>query len=140
MAQQLLSDLYQIWSTDLQQSNSGDIMPVTGTDRGKQRILRRLLTNPADPKVPNDPGEYIFDPTYGAGLRKYIGKNQDKGTLDRLQGIVQGQILQEAVVASTPAPVISIQQLPDFSLWVWIQYTDAATGVPVVLSFNVGND
>ena len=131
MAQQLLADLYQIWSTDLRPSNTGDALTVTGTDRGQQRILRRLLTNP---------GDYIFQPDYGAGLPQYVGQNQSHDTLDKIKGTVTGQVLQEAVVAPSPAPVVTITQLPDFSLWVWIQYTDAPTGSPVVLSFNVGND
>lgn len=131
MAQQLLSDLYHIWSTDLEASNSGDLQPVTGTERGQQRVLRRLMTNP---------GDYIFDPTYGVGLPRYVGENQSKDTLDRIAGTAAGQMLQEAVVARSPAPVVQIQQLVDFSLWVFIQYTDAPTGTPVVLSFNVEND
>jgi hypothetical protein len=131
MAQQLLSDLYQIWSTDLEASNSGDLQAVTGTERGKQRILRRLMTNP---------GDYIFDPSYGLGLPQYVGQPQSKDMLDKINGIASSQILQEAVVAPSPPPVVSITQLPDFSLWVWIQYVDAPTGTPIVLSFNVEND
>jgi hypothetical protein len=131
MAQQLLCDLYQIWATDLGPSNSGDVQTVTGTQRGQQRVLRRLLTNP---------GDYIFQPDYGAGLPQYVGQNQSKDTLDKIAGTCQGQILQEEVVAPAPPPVVKLTQLPDLSLYVWIQYADSTTGIPVVLSFNVEND
>jgi hypothetical protein len=130
MGQHLLSDLWQVWSTDLQVGNSGDAAPVTGTERGKQRVLRRLLTNP---------GDYIFQPDYGAGLPRFVGGNQGKATLDEIEGLVRSQILMEAVVAADPAPEVSIQRLPDFSLWVWIAYTDAPSATPVVLDFTVGN-
>jgi phage baseplate assembly protein W len=131
MGQQLLSDLWQIWSTDLQASNTGDLQTATGTDRGQQRIIRRLMTNP---------GDYIEDPTYGAGLPQYVGAPQSKDTLDKIAGTCTAQILVEAVVAPTPAPVVTLQQQPDFSLWVSVQYTDAETGEPQTLSFNAAND
>jgi phage baseplate assembly protein W len=131
MGVQLLCDLDQTWSTDLSASNNGDVATVVGALRGQQRILRRLMTNP---------GDYIFQPDYGAGVPQYVGQNQSKATLDLISGTITGQILMEAVVAADPAPVVTLQQMPDFSLDVNIQYTDAPTGNPVVLSFNVGND
>jgi hypothetical protein len=87
-----------------------------------------------------NPGDYIFQPDYGAGLPQYVGQNQSKDTLDQIAGTCKGQMLLEACVAESPAPRVSIQQLPDFSLWVYIQYVDVPTGTPVVLSFNVEND
>jgi len=131
MAQQLLSDIWQIWSTDLTASNSGDLKTATGTDRGQQRIIRRFMTNP---------GDYLEDPTYGAGLPQYVGALQSQDVLDKVSGTCTAQVLMEAVVAPTPAPVVTLQQLPDFSLWVSVQYTDAETGAPQTLSFNASSD
>ncbi len=46
-------DLYHYVGTDLSVSPSGDLLSVTGTERRKQKILRRLITNP---------GELVFSP------------------------------------------------------------------------------
>lgn len=51
-------DLFHYVGTDLSVSPSGDLLSVTGTERRKQKILRRLITNP---------GELVFHPEYGAG-------------------------------------------------------------------------
>lgn len=123
-----LSDLYAYWGQDLTASNTGDLLTVTGTERGKQRVLRRLLTNPSD---------YVFE-NYGAGLPQFIGEPVD---VPKLTALVQSQIALEPVVAPTPAPVVTIAQLASdqngFS--VGVAYTDSDTGEPVVLSFEVSN-
>jgi hypothetical protein len=131
MSQELLNDLYSVWGTDLSAGNSGDLMSVSGTERGKQRLLRRYMTNP---------GDYIFEPGYGAGLGRYVGEVQSKAELDEIYGLIMSQTLMESVVAPSPAPVITLAQLQDLSLWCSVQYTDAAEQVPVTLSFTVGND
>lgn len=122
-----LTDLYHYWGADLQPGNTGDLMPVSGTIRGQQRILRRLLTNP---------GDYIAQPNYGAGLPQYVGQPMD---VAKITALIRSQILLEDAVAPTPAPQITVQQTaPDLTgLAVRIAYNDAATNSPVVLSFNV---
>jgi phage baseplate assembly protein W len=122
-----MNDLYHYWGSDLQRGNTGDLMPVSSTERGQQRIIRRLLTNP---------GDYIFQPDYGAGLPAYIGQTVDMG---KILSLIRSQISLEDCVAQTPAPEITIKQLPTelSGFTVTIAYNDAVTNTPQILSFNV---
>lgn len=123
-----LADLYHYIGGDLQASATGDLQTATDTIRGQQRVLRRLLTNP---------GDYIFHTDYGAGLPAYVGRVAD---VAKITALVRGQILLEDAVAKSPAPTISVKPIasPDGGGFaVTIQYTDAASGQPVTLSFSV---
>lgn len=119
-----LSDLNHTWGGDLTAAANGDLLSAQTTMRGQQRVLRRLMTNP---------GDDMFNPTYGAGLARFVGSTAQPAQIGAL---IRGQMLQEAAVAPSPAPAITVQALPD-GLAVNLQYTDAPTGQPVVLAFNV---
>lgn len=123
----MLSDLSQYVGSDLSSSNSGDVQTVTGVERGKQRILRRLITNP---------GDYIWDLTYGAGLPQWIGMPVD---VPKITATIQTSLTLEDVVAKTPIPQIAIAQLPSdlTEFTVTIDYVDAPSNTPVTLSFTV---
>ncbi len=123
----MISDLNHLWGGDLGSSPSGDIALSSGTQRGQQRVLRRLLTNP---------GDYVFQPSYGAGLPQYVGQLLDVGTVVAL---IRSQILLEDSVAKTPPPQINVRQTPTdlTGFAVTIGYTDALTKKATVLSFNV---
>ena len=123
-----LNDLSHYIGGDLSPSGTGDMQTVSGILRGQQRILRRLLTNP---------GDYIFQLDYGAGLPQYIGQLAD---IPKITALIRGQILLEDSVAKTPAPVVKVSAINGgvsggFS--VEILYTDASTGEQTSLNFNV---
>ncbi len=125
-----LSDLYHYFGTDLSPSNTGDLLTVTAITRGQQRVLRRLLTNP---------GDYIFQPEYGAGLARWIGATAD---LAAMRALIRAQMLLEPSVAATPEPDVSVLAVANQAgggFAVAISYTDAPSGEPVVLSFDVSN-
>ena len=124
-----LADLYQYIGSDVAASGTGDLQTVTGTVRGQQRVLRRLLTNP---------GDYIFHPEYGAGLPKYVGRVAD---IAKIKALVTGQMLLEDAVSRSPGPSVSVAPVPSADgggFAISIQYTDAASSQPVTLSFSVG--
>lgn len=124
-----LTDLDHYIGSDLSVSGTGDLQGATDTLRGQQRILRRLLTNP---------GEYIFHPDYGAGLPRYVGQIADTS---QIRALVRGQVLIEEAVARSPAPEIDVTAIPSAAgggFAIAIRYTDAASGQPVTLSFEVG--
>jgi hypothetical protein len=122
----LINDASQFWGGDLSASLSptGDILPATGTERGQQRILRRLLTNP---------GDYLFHPEYGAGLPAYVGSN---ASADEVRALIRGQMLLEDAVARVPAPQIAVSRITN-GISVQVSYNDAPSGQPVTLSFTV---
>ena len=59
-----MADIQHTFGNDLTLSATGDIAIVDGTQRGQERVLRRLLTNP---------GDYIWLLNYGAILRRMVG-------------------------------------------------------------------
>lgn len=129
-----LNDLNQGWGSDLSPSPSGDLSTSADDLRTQQRIIRRLMTCPADP-ANNLPPDYIWHPTYGAGLPRYIGSDASEG---EIAGVVRGQMLLEPAVAQKPAPTVTIQKITD-GLSLTLGYTDAVSGQPQVLSFSATN-
>lgn len=121
-----MNDLSHYYGSDIAVSPTGDLAPIDGTVRGQQRILRRLLTNP---------GDYLWHPTYGAGLPQYIGQPLDA---PKLQALIVGQMRMEDCVAQSPEPVITIGQIPA-GIAVDIQYRDASSNTTQLLSFSVSN-
>lgn len=119
-----LNDLYQYFGSDVATSSTGDLQPVADTERGQQRVLRRLLTNP---------GDYIFHPEYGAGLPAKVGDTAD---IPKIRALIRGQILLEDSVARTPEPQIIVKAIPG-GVACTIRYVDARSKAPAVLSFNV---
>jgi hypothetical protein len=124
-----LADLWHYFGGDLAVTSGGDFEPVTGTLRGQQRVLRRLLTNP---------GGYLFEPTYGAGLPSFVGQPLDPA---KITAVIRSQLSLEDAVATLPAPVITVTATPaDPSAFaVSIAYNDADSNTPVILSFNVSS-
>lgn len=119
-----MNDLYHYLGNDLVTSATGDLLPVDGTAKGQQRVLRRLLTNP---------GDYIFHPTYGAGLPKMIGDTLD---ISKITALIRSQIFLEAAVAKTPEPQIKVSAIPN-GVSCSIRYVDSVTKKQAALSFNV---
>ena len=119
-----MNDIDHFWGGDISASSGGGLMPVSGSQRGIERILRRLMTNP---------GDYPAHPEYGAGLPGKIGSTFDAPSAKEL---IRGQMLLEDAVAKTPEPTIDVQQISN-GLACNIQYVDAATNTTKTLSFNV---
>lgn len=129
------NDLYQNFSNDILGSPSGDLQRVEGITKGQQRVLRRLLTNPQETRPDGTvlPPDYIWHPTYGAGLGRFVGEPQ---RIPELQALIKSQMLLEDCVARIPAPVVTVQAIAD-GLLVDIKYTDADSKQPTSLNFSV---
>jgi hypothetical protein len=78
-------------------------------------------------------GEYIFHPTYGAGLPQRIGLIQDVSVIS---AIIRSQIFLEAAVARSPSPVITVSPILN-GVTVLIQYTDAFAQKAVTVTFPI---
>jgi hypothetical protein len=129
-----LNDLNQAWGSDLSASPSGDLSTASGDLRTQQRIIRRLMTCPADP-VNNLPPDYVWHPTYGAGLPRFIGSD---ASTDEIVAVVRGQMMLEAAVAQKPAPTVTAQLITN-GISLTLGYTDAISGNPQTLSFSATN-
>lgn len=119
-----MNDLDQYFGGDVSTSSTGDVQAVSGPEKCKQRILRRLLTNP---------GDYIFHPEYGAGLPEHVGSVVDA---PGIAALVRGQVLLEDAVARSPTPVVSVMEF-NGGIQVDIQYNDSTTQAAQFLSFSV---
>ncbi len=120
-----MSDANLFWGGDLSASLTGDLATVSAELLGQQRVLRRLLTNP---------GDYLWQPTYGAGLGLFIGKPCN---VLEIRSAIRSQIFQESVVARSPEPSIAVESADDGSIYVQINYVDSASGESQLLTFSV---
>ena len=116
------------WGGDLALTPAGDLVIADGTELGIERVIRRLFTPQRS---------YLWEPGYGCGLLAKIGSPTPARTI---LGLVRSQMFQEAAVAQNPAPQIDVREIPTGSgkQVVDITYQDAASGGPMLLSFDVG--
>jgi phage baseplate assembly protein W len=122
-------DLALQWGSDLTIGPTGDLALVSGSLLGQQRVLRRLMTNP---------GDYIWQLDYGAGLAQFIGRPSN---ISQIEAVIRSQIFKESAVARTPEPTITVQLGSSGgtgTVYVQILYVDAPSGQTQVLSFSIG--
>jgi phage baseplate assembly protein W len=119
-----MADVAHYFSADIQQSATGDLLAVDGLAESQQRVLRRLLTNP---------GDYIWQLDYGAGLPRFIGQPIDQAALTSL---IKTQMYLEPSVARSPEPVVQLTPIAN-GVSARIQYVEVESGQPTVLSFTV---
>ncbi len=121
-----MPDLSHQYGDDLAVGPGGDLAAVATTLLGRQRVLRRLLTNG---------GDYLWNASYGAGLAQFVGQPTNAA---RIRSVIRSQIFQESAVARSPEPVIEASADATGTVTVQIQYADSGTGASQVLSFTVG--
>jgi len=119
-----MPDLYSYWGQDLDVDTRGDLRSVDGTERGQQRIIRRLMTIL---------GEYVWHIDYGASVPQRIGDTLDKALIE---AVIREQISLEEAVAKDPEPTIIVAPILN-GVFVRILYTDSATGQQLELAFDV---
>ncbi len=105
-----------LFGSDLAIDSNGRLVLASGADYTRQKVIRRLLSNPLS---------YLWQSTYGGGLPAQIG-----GTVraDQMQGIVADQMALEPGVDQTQpitVDVISDQFGTDV---ISITYVDAQDG------------
>jgi phage baseplate assembly protein W len=123
-----VADLSHQWGSDLAIGATGDISTADGSSLGQQRVLRRLLTNP---------GDYIWQLDYGAGLARFVG--QPANTL-QIRAVIRSQIFKEAAVARLPEPLIDVQATPggaSGTVYVYVRYVDAENSQTQVLTLSI---
>jgi hypothetical protein len=132
------ADFWLEWNSDLIVTPSGSIQLATGWDRIRQRIIRRIITNPSR-QLPNGnfvPGDDVFSPDYGIGLGALVDGafNEDfESTIERK--VAQG-VLEDEDVSSTIPPSIQFQRPTPQTLWIIIGLT-LKTGQPGTISIKV---
>jgi len=120
-----MPDLEMTWSGDLAVSPTGDLAVAAEPALGTERVLRRLMTNP---------GDYIWNPDYGAGLAQFVGRPVEMASVE---AVIRAQMALEAAVAAIPEPVIGISSDLAGKLYVQIRYADSVTALASALSVSV---
>lgn len=120
-----MADLSHVMGNDLILTASGDLATVAGADATRQRVLRRLLTNP---------GDYIWQLTYGGGLARFV--SQAAPSL-RIAATIRRQMRLERGVGTLPAPTVAVSADALGTLTARVAYADqdgtpASLSVPVV--------
>jgi phage baseplate assembly protein W len=118
-----LSDFNTPWGGDLSLSATGGLELISGANLTSQRLIRRLMTNP---------GDYIFEPSYGAGLPSYVGRPIQAKTI---AGIAKAQAAMEATVESVTSVTVFAITVNSFGLT--IIYIPRSGGGPQILSYTV---
>lgn len=121
-----MSDLQHQFGSDLAVGPTGDLATVGGSTLGQQRVMRRLLTNP---------GDYIWQLGYGAGLAQFVGQPADA---TRIRAVIRSQIFREAAVARTPEPIADVVSDSAGTVSVQVSFADAVTTRTQLLSFTLG--
>ena len=124
---QIKYDISNNFGEDMVLSSTDDLLNVSDLELSKQRVLKRLLTNP---------GDYIWHTDYGAGLGRYVGDALSPDLFDEIKSLILSQIFLEDSVANNPEPQISMQTIQG-GLFVQINYVDNPSKQPIVLSFSV---
>jgi phage baseplate assembly protein W len=119
-----MPDLNHQYGSDIVAGPAGDLGTVDGSLLGQQRVLRRLLTNP---------GDYIWQLDYGAGLAQFIGQ---PARVAQIKAVIRSQIFRESAVARTPEPVVDVNFDGSGTLFVDLRYVDATNGQTQLLSFS----
>ena len=108
-----MTDCYHLYGNDLALSATGDLLLADGDDESKQRVLRRLLTNPTQYDTSGKvtaTGDYLWQPEYGAGLPTYIGAVLDE---QELGALIEAQMYLEDSVVQDPPPQVGLRTIPD---------------------------
>lgn len=118
-----MSALSHVVGGDLVLASNATIATVSDAEETKQKILRRLCTNP---------GGYIWHTDYGAGLPAMVGMAMDAGTI---QSVVQQQMTQESGVDQTQPVTVSVTSTPAGLFRCDISYTDSQTQTVQALTY-----
>ena len=97
-------------------------------DATRNNLINYLLTNP---------GERPFNPTFGAGIRKYIFEQINSATLDDISSKIEGDIINYF-----PSVKAQVQITPSYdfnTVFVNIDYFITNTGINDNLQINLNN-
>jgi len=120
-----MPDLALQFGGDLSVGPTGDLLLAAGPALTQQRVLLRLLTNP---------GDYIWQLGYGAGLGQFVGQ---PGAPAAITGVTRTQLMLESAVAQTPPPTIGTTVGDDGTVTLALTYADAPTGQTSLLTFSL---
>ncbi|EHH67017.1 tail protein [Gluconobacter morbifer] len=94
----------------------GRLELVSDVEQVRQGLLRRLLTIP---------GQYIWQPDYGAGLAAMVGQVVDTRTME---AVIQAQVMVDAGVDASQGVTVTVTAQDGGGCVCRVSYVDAASG------------
>lgn len=138
--QQGAVEVYLEYGGDFQLTSTGDLrLAIDGRDNGlatKQWLERLILTSPVLLDANGKPvarADDIVHPTWGGGLRQAVGQNITNALLSGIQSRIAKAIAANTRIATTPAPVITVTDLGNAFIEVYVSCTTTA-GQPLVIT------
>ncbi len=100
------------WNHDLILSQAGGLVLAYDWDAMRQRIFRRILTNPVfrDTDGTIVPPGYFYHPLYGLGLKYVVGQVMTRDNKEKLKQRVTQGILEDAETDPSFLPEVSISE------------------------------
>jgi len=110
-------------------SSDGDLLVADGDTEVRQRVTRRLLSNNRSTAADGSIlfCDLIFDPSYGVGLRRFVGAASNSPTAEAIKNSCKAGVIAEDTVSSNPPPQVVVQAFPG-ALAVQVTYTSAISG------------
>jgi hypothetical protein len=107
------------WGEDLQLTNNGSLVFVSGVEKVEQRIIRRFFTCPAETLADGTyvPADLIFDPNYGIGASRLVGEPIDDSLASVLQQKIMNAVLIDESVDSTQDPTVQLFAAQNGTVW-----------------------
>lgn len=101
------------WGGDLQIAPNGGLLTANGWDEIRQIAARAILTNPLTtlPSGGSIPPDYVYEPSFGAGLGLYVGQDMNQSAVTSLAASITAQITALPQVNADKPPTISFTQL-----------------------------
>lgn len=132
------ADLSLDWNGDLTVTPSGSIQPAVGWTQVRQRIIRRIITNPARrlPDKTFTPADDVFAPDFGIGLGALVDQAFDQDFQAELERRIAQGVLEDVDVDTTIPPSIVFRRPNPSTLWIVIGVT-LLTGQPGTISLKV---
>lgn len=120
-----MPDLFLEWNSDLLLTPNGSVQFATGWDHIRQRIVRNMVTNPAQ-KLPDGsttPPDYIWNPGFGIGMGALVDQNPTQQFLRDLTRRVNAAVLADVAVDPGAVPSVTIKQLTPQYYQVYVTVT-----------------
>jgi hypothetical protein len=131
-------DLYLDYNGDLVLAQDGIPQVATNWDQVRQRILRRMLTNPSQtlPSGVKTQADYIFHQDFGFGMGALVDGDFTQGFLEDLKNRISRAVFSDVDVAPSIPPTVKFNRPNLSTLWIIIGVT-LVTGLPGQISIKV---
>jgi hypothetical protein len=126
------------FNSDLMVTPSGSIQPAVGWTRVRQRITRRIITNPAR-RLPDQtftPADDVFNQDFGIGLGSLVDQALNQNYESEVERKIAQGVLEDEDVNTTIPPSIVFERPNPATLWIVIGVT-LLTGQPGTISLKV---